>query len=501
MKNIIEKIKKNWLIKRTTTILFMLILVAIFIGLTLFLNNLKLNPIDFTAEKLYSLTSTSKEQIKTVNQDVNIYFVGYSSSDAKIDLANQYHNENKKINIEVVDATARPDLVSKYGIESGSTGVIVESGEKNKILTSNDFYTYDNVTYEQIDITEEKLTNAILTVIAQKIPKVYFLEGYSEFSINQNMTCLSMYLANEVTEFDTLNIITQGEVPNDCDTLVIFSPSKDFDDIATEAITNYINKGGNILWFNTAITQPQNFENVNKILALYGVKPFEVGFIKETSASKMMTGASSIIIPDVNYSKITKNIPEILVVNATKINFVEDEELTNLNVNKIDLVQASSTAYYRTNFNVITESKQENEEQGPFTIGAMLEKTISNEEEQVKSNMIIYSENLFISDYSLTSTSSYPVIMYSGNKDLVIDTISYLVDREVDIAVRKDTNTINYTATVEQNSLIQTIIFGVPVIIIVVGIIIWQIRRRKNGEPKIKKRKMIEEKCSNDTKK
>ena len=91
--------------------------------------------------------------------------------------------------------------------------------------------------------------------------------------------------------------------------------------------------------------------------------------------------------------------------------------------------------------------------------------------------------------------------MYSGNKDLVMDTIAYLVDREVDIAIGKDTNTINYTATVEQNSLIQTIIFGVPVAIIIIGIIVWQIRRRKNGEPKIKKRKMIEEKSSSDEKK
>ena len=496
MKDIIEKIKKNWLIKRTTAILFMAILVAIFIAFTLFLNNLNLDPLDFTSENLYSLTKTSKEQVKTINKDVNIYFVGYSENDAIIDLSKQYHNVNEKIKIEVVDATSRPDLVEKYGIENGSTGVIVECGEKNKILSANDFSTFDSSTYEQVDITEEKLTNTILTVVSDKIPKIYFLEGYSEFSVNQNMSYLSMYLSNEVTQFDTLNLITQGEIPQDCDTLVIFSPNKDFDEIATNAISEYINKGGNILWFNMAITSKENFENVNKVLALYGIKPFEVGYIKETGASKMMSGASSIIIPEINYSIITKNIPEVLLVNSTKINFVEDEELENLKVEKMELMQASSTSYFRTNFNIVSDSKQENEQAGPFTVGAQLEKTISESEENnpIKSKLIIYGENIFISDYPLTSTSNYPVIMYSFNKDLVMDTIAYLVDREEDIVVRKDTNTINYTATVEQNTIIQAVIFGVPLAIIIIGIIIWQIRRRKNGEPKIVKRKMIEEK-------
>jgi len=167
VKKIIEKIKKSWLIKRTTTIIFMAILVALFIALTLWINSLDLDPIDFTSEKLYTLTDTSKERVNSIEKDVNIYFVGYADNDATIDLAKQYHNANEKIKIEAVDATARPDLVEKYGIENGSNGVIVESGEKSKILSSADFYTYNPTSYEQIDIKEEKLTNSILYVLAE----------------------------------------------------------------------------------------------------------------------------------------------------------------------------------------------------------------------------------------------------------------------------------------------------------------------------------------------
>lgn len=482
MKNIIEKIKKSWLIKRTTTIIFMIILVALFIALTLWINNLNLNPIDFTSEKLYTLTDTSKEQVKDIQNDVNIYFIGYEEEDSVIDLAKKYNNVNNKINVEVVDSTSRPDLVEKYGIDTSSTGIIVESGDKSKILSSYDFYTTDPVTYEQIDITEEKLTNSILYVVAEKIPTVYFLEGYSEFVVTENMNYLTTYLANEVTQYDTLNLLTVGDVPEDCDTLVITSPTKDFDDIATNAITKYINNGGNILWFNTAVTQEQELPNVNKILAMYGINAFEVGVINETDSSKMMSGAASIIVPNVTYSTITKNIPAVLFVNSTKINFSTDEELEKLNVTKTIILEASEGSFYRTNFNITSSSRQEGEEEGPFVIGAELQKKVAEATEETSekiSKLVIYGENLFISDYTLTSSSSYPIISYSYNKDLAMDTIAYLVDREQDIVIRKDTSTVNYTATVEQDNIIQAIIFGVPVIIIFAGIIVWQYRRRK----------------------
>ena len=316
----------------------MLVIVALFIVLTLWINNLNLDPIDFTTEKLYTLTQTSKEQVKNVENDVNIYFIGYSEGDAIIDLAKQYHNANEKIQVEVTNATERPDLVEKYGIDTNSNGVIVESGNKSKILSMYDFYTYDPGTYEEIDITEEKLTNAIRYVIAEKIPTVYFLEGYSEFSVNENMNYLTTYLGNEVTNYDTVNILTTAKVPEDCDTLIITSPNKDFDDVATNAIIEYINNGGNILWFNMLVTEEQNYTNVNKILAMYGLEPFGIGVIRETDASKMMSGSPNVIIPNVNSTSITKNIPAVLLVNATKLNFVADEELEKLNVTKIEQI-------------------------------------------------------------------------------------------------------------------------------------------------------------------
>ena len=247
---IIQGIKKKWLISGTKTALLFAIIRGLFVLVNYGMQALDLTPIDLTKEKLYSLTDESKEKVKDINKDVKIYLVGYTDDSSLVDLAKQYSKANEKITAEAVDVTERVDISQKYGIESGSTGIIIESGEKSKILTETDLYTYDTTTYEQIDISEEKLTAAIRTITSDNVPKVYFLEGYSNFTLDSNMTYLSIYMANEVMDIDTLDILVEGKVPDDCNTLVITTPSKDFDEVTTNAIIDYINSGRNILWFN-----------------------------------------------------------------------------------------------------------------------------------------------------------------------------------------------------------------------------------------------------------
>ena len=482
----IQVIKKKWLIDGTKTFILVLALVLIFIALNLFMHNLDLVPIDLSQEQLYTLTDESKEKVKDVDKDVNIYFVGYTDDDPNLDLAKQYHNVNEKITAEAVNSNNRPDLVEKYGIENGVQGIIIECGDKSQALTASDLYTYDMTTYEQISIAEEKLTSAIISVTTDDVPKVYFLEGYSEYSLSQNLYLLGMYLTNEINEVDSLNVLTTGKIPDDCDTLVVTTPSKDFDDIATKAITDYINRGGNILWLNAAMTQAQDLPNVNSILALYGVNPFEVGVIRQTDTTKMVQGSPYLIFPEIEYSEVTKdlyNTTGVIFANATKIN-IDEDNLEALNINRIDLAVTGDGAYFRTNFNNQQNEATESEETGSFIVGAELDKIITEANEEtgeqaVTSKLLIYGENYFISDYQLMQNSQYPAIEFENNRDLALNSIAYLVDKPENITARKTTGTVIYTATEEQDLIVRVIIFAVPLLIILAGIIVWQVRRRK----------------------
>ena len=483
----IQTIKKKWLINGAKTLILVALLILIFIAINMWTQSLNLNPIDLSQDKLYTLTDESQEKVKNIQKDVNIYFVEYEEGDSNFDLAKQYTNANEKIKVEIVNASSRPDLASKYGLETGNQGIIVECGDKYKVLTSSDLVTYDTSTYETISIAEQKLTSAIKSVTSDVIPKVYFLEGYSEFSLSSNMQYLNIYLANEVNEIKTLDLLSSGKVPDDCDTLVITTPSKDFDEIATNAIINYINSGKNILWLNAALTKQTDMPNVAKILAMYGVKPFEKGVIRETDSSKMISGSADLIKPEIEYSTITKDIYNttgLIFLNATKINLVDETALEELKVSKTELLHASDASYFRTDFTIQTNSIADNEEKGKFLIGAELSKTISSANEETgekekMSKLVIYGENYFITDYQMNSSYSTGIIQLAYNKDLVLNSMSYLVNRQEDITARKNTGTVTYTATEQQDIIIRVVIFAVPILIIIAGIIVWIIRRKK----------------------
>lgn len=483
---IIEIIKKRWLVDGTKTLLLIAIIIMIFIGINSFMQKIELTPIDFSQEKLYTLTSGSKEKVKNIDKEVHIYFIGFKEEDTNFELAKQYKKVNNKIVAEIVNSDNRPDLMQKYGLESSSQGIILECGEKSKVLAANDLVTYDQNTYETVNIAEEKLTSSILSVTSDKIPKIYFLEGYSNFYLSQNMNYLSMYLENEVNEILSLNILTTGKVPEDCDTLVVTTPEKDFDDIATNAIIEYINLGGNILWLNGAITDNANLENVNKILSLFAVNPFDVGTIRETNTNNMVSGTQDLIIPEIQSSVITKDLTSssgVIFVNSTKIN-IDDSKLGEEKIDKTELLLTSDGSYFRSDFNNSNSEPTDEETKTNYLVGVKLEKTISeaNDEENksaIVSKLILYAENYFITDYPITQNSRYPIVQMAQNKDLVLNSLAYLVERPEDIVARKSTGTVTYTATEKQDIIIRIIIFAFPIFIIILGIIVWIIRKRK----------------------
>ena len=486
----INTIKERWLIRGTNTLLLIAILIAIVILINSAVQSLNLTPIDCTSNKEYTLTNESKDRVKNIGSDVNIYFVGYEDSATQVSLARQYNKTNNKINVEVIDANERTDIASKYNVTNDSKAIIVENGEKSKTLYSDDLYTYDS-SYQTIDLTEEKITSAILNVTSEKIANVYFLSGYSDYSLEYSggMYYLSSYLKDEVLNYETLDMLVKGSIPDDCDTLVITTPNKDFDELTTNEITKYINNGGKILWLNSSYSETKDLPNVNKILALYGINPFEVGYIYETDNSRTALGYASCIVEDLGSTDIAKKLTNAVLLNATKIN-VNTDELSNLGVTKEDIISTSSTSYFRKNVSN-TSSGTDGDEQGGFTVGGIFTKKISTSTETeentdensddngISSTLVIFGDNNFISDIQITSQTN-PMLILANNKDLMLNSIAYLTNNDEDITIRKDyTKSSDFTPTDGQKEAIVKIIFAVPIAIMLFGLVIWQIRRRK----------------------
>lgn len=484
MKRFIKLIKEKWLKQTSLTLLLVAIILTIFLVVNGILQKANIAPIDFTKEKVYTLSEDSKKEVKDIEQNVDIYFFGYQEEEQAVVLAKQYKNVNSKITAQIVSATERPDLATNYGVGTADTLIAVASGQRYKVIDRNELYTYDMTSYKTIDVTEQKLTNAILDVTIAKKPQVYFLTGHGEYGISSSsyMYALAQQITNEVNDVNTLDLLL-SDMPETCDVLIIANPTKDFTDLETEKIENYINNGGNIIWMQDPYllnNSDSSLVNREKILSLYGIS-FSKGVICEQSASNMLANSPEIIIPEMSFNNIVKDIytdGSIVMLDAGKINIANEETLQNLNVMANEILKSTNKSFYREDANSSIYQKLPSDKDGPFTLGAILTKKL---EEEKTSTLIAYSNAMFVTNYTIQIGQSYTTPIYlRNNRDLILNTIASLTDREDMVRIRKDTGVVTYTATEKQDKIVRIIIFTIPIMIIVAGISITIIRKRKN---------------------
>lgn len=485
IRKIFESLKLKWLKETSLTILLIGIIALAFVLINLWLESLDLTDIDLTEEKLYSLTETSKEQLAKIPAEdkIEIYLFGFIENSSVADLAKQYAKVNKNISIEITTIADRIDLASKYEIQDGNYSILIVSGEKYKVFDSYDLYTYDYNTGNSIDMTEQKLTNGIIAISSiGKQTQIYILTGHGEFSIQSELHTLNTYLQTENYELKELDLLVQEEVPEDCETLIISSPKKDITALEAEKIKTYINKGGDILWMNDVLSQEGETPNIQSILDIYGVNIHQNGIIIEQDTSKMVMQSPDIILPTINYSILTEDLASqgmVAFFDTSKLSFANDEKLEDLGITKTELLTTSQKAIYRTDLSIPNITPEEGDEVGAHVVGALLEKSIG---ENNTSKLVIYANNYFATDKSVVvGYQEVPAIYFYNNLDLVLNSVAYLSEVEDQITIRKSIETTNYTATETQDIIVRVIIFGVPILIILL----------RNSSMGIKKKKEI----------
>lgn len=481
MKKIIEIIKKKWLKDTFLTILLIAIIFAIYFGINYGVEKLNVEDIDLTTDKIYSISESTKTKLGNLEKDVTLQLINLGDYVYLLDFTNKYTQLNSHISVERIDdLTSRADIMNTYGLESTDSLIIIKSGERETYLSLYDLYTYDYTTYEQIDITEEAITNAIIEVTIEEKPKIYFLTGHNYYS-DTYFQLVKQDISSEANEVADLNILTAGSVPEDCDCLVITTLKEDLTEMERDALINYSNAGGKILLLADANILGIETPNFNQILELYGFS-ISNGILMEQDENQMIYSSPEFIISEVNSSIFTSNLTmnmNICVIDSGRIEFKEEETLETLGVTYSTLATTSDSAFLRTNLNISSMSKtNQDEDSANSIIGALVTRTL---EDNTTAEMIVYANAVFATNQQINMNNTYSVYAnrLCNNDDVVINSVSYLTQRTDTITIRKDADSVSYTVTQQQHNIIMAIIFLVPVAIIILGIVVWQVRRRK----------------------
>lgn len=481
MENKLTQIIKNkWLRSIVLTLLLVAIIICAYLAINYAVEKANFGDIDMTKEKIYSISKQTEDKLGNLDTDVTISI--YNMYDYVKDFANQYARLNDKIKVEEVEnLTSKTKWKTQYGVSDTDSFIIISSASREKILHSYDLYTMDYTTYSEIDITEEAITNGILDVITTVKPKIYFMTGHNLYS-NTYFQYLQTALQGEVNETKEVNIMTTSKVPDDCNVLVITALKEDIKELEKDAIIKYIKKGGKILLLLDPNLNNVKLTNFQKVLDEYGVSVSD-GIVLEGDTNKMVSGAPNFVLSTMNSgSSITKNINmdmNLCLINPAKITFEFSEKLEKKNVTTETLATVSDKAFYRTDLQSNSQSRiSSDKDASGATVAAIATKKINDD---TSSKLVVFANTAFATNTQIqVSTQYYMYAMdFSNNKDILLNSVSYLTEREENITIRKNVEAVNYEVTELQNRLVLGIIFAVPVLIIIIGIVVWLMRRRK----------------------
>lgn len=455
-----------------------LAIIAIVIVLNLVVGQLGLK-IDLTKDKMFSLSEQTQQIVSSLDKEVNIYAI-YNTGGENIqfmEMLNKYKAFSDKISIITKDPNLNPQFMQKYitneqTIEIGS--IIVESGNRFKVLSEQDLLDiqidYNTYTSQVTGIAlEPKVTGAIQYVTTDILPTAYILEGHNELELNQ---ATKQSLLNENYELKDLDILTQGEVPEDTSIIIAPPPSRDYSDDEANIFKDYLSKGGKAIFILNLYNEAM--PNYEKVLAAYGVKPQNLPVL-EGSGSNALSNNPFFLVPNIQSHDITAPIINSklrVVIPMTQA--IENLTEKGRNTKITPLLTTSNLSYAKINVNSETLEKEDGDILGPLNLAVLIEDNWFNDEETYNSKVVVISSmNLLVLESDQMSSGA--------NMDFFMNCVNFLVDKQDNISIRsKSLEVAGISINNIQVLIISAIaIIIIPVILLGIGLIIWLRRRNK----------------------
>lgn len=435
--------------------------------------------IDVTSQNLFSLTDDTKSVISSVTDDITIYFLadendsdGTTKDETVEKVLLQYANLSDNITLTYIDPLINSQFAKKYSDDSlsySSVIVVNNTNERYKVVNYNDMfetefdYTYYTSTLTGYDI-EGQITNALQYVMlsSDSFMTAYTLTGHNESSLGSTFT--ELYTQFNITT-SSLSLLTSESVPEDCELLIINTPTTDLTEDETNRIIDYIDNGGDILFiFGYSDTEMPNFE---KVLSEYGIS-VEDGMIMETSNTNLLAGYPEYyILPELGSSSIASSISNsgnVLAIMCAPMTYETSDDVS------IETILSTTDGAYTAVDPTVSIEQTEDSLTGTFYIGLMATKTIDDE---TTSQAIVYScPYMFLDDVD--------AYVQGNNSKLFGNTLNAVSDIEVDyVTIPVKEVDQNLSINVSICYLVLSVMLAAIVVILVAGIATWVIRSKK----------------------
>lgn len=494
----IKKLKNN-----SYNAVMIVVVLAIVIVVNLMANKLpaKYTKWDATGSDVYGITKETEKFIQKLEQDVTIYYIVQSGKEVvEIQtVLDKYADESSHIKVENIDPSLHPTFTSKYEADSSAV-MIVESGERYKILTSSDIMSDNSAEYYNGTADEYKaeftgenaITSAIQYVTTDDLPKMYVLQEHQELGLDDTA---KGYVEDSNVQLEDLSLIKQEKVPEDCDCLLIASPKIDISSDEKDKILDYLKNGGNAIFILDYMEKET--PNLDEVLKYYSLK-IQKGIAVEGDNTRYMT-YPYYLIPEIATSDITESVKEnnqtIVVPNAQGIKTL-DKARDTLTIK--DILTTSNKSYLKSDPANVTSLEQDmSDATGPFSIAAIVTESeesanddAEDEDEAIESEITGEDTDSDETEYKtkLAVFTSYAMVdgdinsqLGNSNLSVFLDTVGWMCEYQDSIIIPGKQLTDGYLTVPSADAVNWSVvyIFVIPIAFLAVGIVVCVRRRRK----------------------
>ena len=470
-------LNKKYLRNGSYSTLLIVIFVAIVVVINMIVGKLpsKYTQIDISDQQLYSIGDETKKVLNNLDKDVTIYQIAQSGSEDETisNLLQKYADESKHVKVELKDPVVSPKFVSEYTSDQvSSNSLIVVCGDRNKVVNYNDMYEstmdYNTYSYQTTGFDGEgQITSAIAYVTTENLPVLYTLEGHGEKELDST---IKEDIEKANMEIKTLNLISEGSVPDDAACLLIDSPSSDISEDEKTALLDYLENGGKAMVFSDYIES--TLTNFAAVLENYGVKAAD-GIVFEGDNQHYGMQMPYYLLPTVNSTDASSETASsgyyIIMPYAQGIQKLDDVRDT---VTVEDILTTSDSAYSKTNLQSETLEKEEGDVEGPFALGVSIKEDVGDG----KKTQIIYYSSSYIMDSQMNQLVS------GGNEKLVTESLNSMVSTEetTTVSIPSKSLEVSYLTISDYDASFWKIctIGLIPGIFLVAGFVIWFKRRK-----------------------
>lgn len=406
------------------------------------------------------------------------------------DLLDRYRDVDSELTYSFVDPDLDRAKARQYKIDSYPSLVLKAGNKEERIQTA----------------TEEAITNALARLLKTGVKKVYFLKGHGELAPD-DMEENGFSIAKEQIEKQNyktgeLVLLRAEGVPDDATILIIAGPKTDPLDNEFEAIRTFLKRGGSLM----VLLNPFETPKLAEFLKTYAIEThndivvdrmskalggdYLMPVITSYNASPITKGFKlASFFPEVRSVRITeKPVPNVvakeLALSSPLSWTINEQQLRSGNANfdpktgqkgPISVMAVSTyTNYESLNKSAHDKDGQPTAKQASGTEKDAKKPSSASEEPitgPVKARLAIFGSAQFAANkfYNL-----------SGNRDLFMNTVSWLAADENLIAIRpkeRRAQPLVLTGWAAWAVMFVPVIF-VPLAWIIAGVIVYLSRRR-----------------------